>query len=393
SNSNKMTGIIKVALETITKNIGKNYSLIAASEGPGIEHKEYFHVWPRDAFFVALELANFDEKTAKKIAEFVLNLPTDNGLFYQRYEVDGKPDPNAWCNGDGNRQLDQDALRFVVVSRIKGLKFDWKKLKESYKALLEQVKSKKPSVDVWEQKKGYFFYTTASLVWGLISAEKIFGKNEEQEKILKELIESLESFYDSKLKSFVKSPSERIVDLEVVLGLNVLFECELEIFKKREFLEKVLLTLKRIEEELCVKVKDVRIPLRYKEDFWNGETVSEKGSGRPWPMGCAFIAQAYSHLAKNAFEIEAYDIAFKALKKAKRWFEYIKKVPNLHIFPEQIDFDGSLPKYSPRPLTWCATEFIKAERVYLETKESIVKSSNIFMLREIYEQKFIIYCS
>ncbi|MEM5794411.1 MAG: hypothetical protein QXS48_00770 [Candidatus Aenigmatarchaeota archaeon] len=386
-----MTEIIKIALETITKNIGKNHSLVAALEGPGFEHKEYFHVWPRDAFFVALELENFDRKTARKIAEFVLNLPTDNGLFYQRYEVDGKPDPNAWCNGDSNRQLDQDALRFVVVSIIKGLKVDLKKLKESYKALLEQIKSKKPSVDVWEQKKGYFFYTTSALIWGIKCAEKIFGENKEDKKILDELIESLESFYDKKIKSFVKSPSERIVDLEVVLGLNILFESELEFLKKKENLERILSTLEKVEEELCVKVKGVKIPLRYKDDFWNGETISGKGSGRPWPMGCALITQAYCYLARNAFEVKAYEIALKALKGAKKWINYMRKIPNVYYFPEQIDFDGSLPKYCPKPLTWCAAEFMKAERVYFETRKRIKEFSNVSIILEIYKPKFNFY--
>ena len=242
--------IVNLAIETIKKNIGKNYGLIAAPEGPGEDHKEYLHIWPRDAFFVALELVKFDEGTAKNISEFVLNLPTDDGLFYQRYELDGSPDPIAWCNGNCNRQLDQDALRFVIASKISGLKVEMKKLKESYDAFLKQIKSKNPSVDVWEQKKGYFFYTTASLIWGIISAEKIFGKNDEDEKILKELINSIESFYDKKLKSFVKSPSDRIIDLEVALGLNILFECKLKIFKNKNFLKRALSSLKRIEDEL-----------------------------------------------------------------------------------------------------------------------------------------------
>ncbi|MEM7818749.1 MAG: hypothetical protein QW403_01200, partial [Candidatus Aenigmatarchaeota archaeon] len=220
---------------------------------------------------------------------------------------------------------------------------------------------------------------------------KIFGKNKEDKKILDELIESLESFYDKKIKSFVKSPSERIVDLEVVLGLNILFESKLEILKKKENLERILSTLEKVEEELCVKVKGVKIPLRYKDDFWNGETISGKGSGRPWPMGCALITQAYCYLARNAFEVKAYEIALKALKGAKKWINYMRKIPNVYYFPEQIDFDGSLPKYCPKPLTWCAAEFMKAERVYFETRKRIKEFSEVLTLLEIYKPKFNFY--
>lgn len=139
----RIEGLIPLALSAIRSNVTERYSVIAASEGPGTDHKEYLHVWPRDSFFVALELKNFNPGMAERIVESILNLSTDNGLFYQRYELDGSPDPRAWCNGDGSRQLDQDALRFVAVSKFPSLKLDLEKLKESYLSFFEAGEGKK----------------------------------------------------------------------------------------------------------------------------------------------------------------------------------------------------------------------------------------------------------
>jgi GH15 family glucan-1,4-alpha-glucosidase len=383
--------MIPLALSTIKKNTTSRYNVIAAPEGPGTDHKEYLHVWPRDAIFVALELKNFDRRTAEKVVENVLALPTDNGLFYQRYELDGKPDPRAWCNGDGSRQLDQDALRFVAVSKFPGLKIDLEKLKESYTALLNQIKDKKTTTDVWEQKKGYFFYTTAALIWGLKCAEKIIpGAKDQHKDVLKQMMDSLDSFYDEKLKSFVKSPSEKIIDLEVVLGLNILFESGLELFNTKEELLKVLSTLKAIEKELCVTVGKSKIPIRYKNDFWNGESVGANGSGRPWPMGAAMISQTYNHVADAALTIGEYELAREALENVHKWLGYVKSLPNIHVFPEQIDYDGSLPKLAPKPLTWCAAEVMKAERLYLDITERIAVYSTTRLLSSLYAPKLTV---
>jgi len=276
------------------------------------------------------------------------------------------PDDRAWCNGDGTRQLDQDALRFVALAKFPRIAEN-NGIGKFYDAFLRQIKNATPSTDVWEQKRGYFFYTSAAIIWGLKSIEKLIPSSKKHEKILNEIIKSLDSFFDEKLKSFVKSPSEKIIDLEVVLALNVLFESG--IFNTKENIEKALSTLRAVEGEIVVTVGNSKIPIRYKEDFWNGESVGQNGSGRPWPMGIAFISQAYSHVAKAALSIGEKKIAEDALKDACRWLSYLKTVPNIDKFPEEIDFDGSLPKLVAKPLTWCAAEIVKAERLLLEARK------------------------
>jgi GH15 family glucan-1,4-alpha-glucosidase len=367
-----MNGLLQLAKKTIEKNIFYD-RVVAAPEGPGVDHKEYLHIWPRDSLMVALELKNSNVRLAKKIVKSVLDLPTDNGLLYQRYELDGTPDPRAWCNGDGVRQLDQDALKLVSVAEFSGLKFDKDRLWECYNSLLNNLKDKKTSTDVWEQKRGHFFYTNATLIWGLKSAEKIFPRSKKKhKKILKGLIKELNSYYDKKLKSFVKSLDERIIDLEVVLGINILFE--LNLVKSKKMLKRILSTLKMVEKELCVDVNGSKIPIRYKDDFWNGESVGPNGNGRPWPMGSAMISQAYSNLSKIASKLGEDRLSLKARKESKRWLNYVKNSPNIERFPEQINFDGSLPQHGPKNLTWCASEVIKANRLH---------SSNLKIRRKV----------
>jgi GH15 family glucan-1,4-alpha-glucosidase len=378
-----MNNIVPQALDAIRRNVTKDYMVKAAEDSPGLWHKDYLHVWPRDSIFVALEMMKHDRAFAEKIVESVMSLPCDNGLFYQRYEQNSHPDPHGWCNNDDSRQLDQEALRFVILSRLPKIDFDMKVLEKSYSELLRLVREKKPSTDVWEQKRGYFFYTTASIIWGLLSAEKIVPDlRKGHADILKDIVKSLDSFYDEGLRSFVKSPSERIIDLEVILGINVLFESGLNIFERKNDLLRVVSTLQALEDELCYVVCGIKIPIRYKGDFWNGEFVSDGSDCKPWPMGCAFISQTYCHVAERALKIGDMELHEKSLRNAKRWLDYMRSTPNIESFPEQIDFDGSIPKQVPKPLTWCAAEVIKAERIYKEAKDKSPRK--IFYSRPLY---------
>lgn len=358
-----ITGLVPKALNVISENTTDNFGVFAAPDG----HEMYLHFWPRDTIFIALELRKSSPKLSKKIVEATLNFPTDKGLFYQRYDPDCSPDPDGWANEDGKRQLDQDALKFVSLVEFDNLNLNKAEIKESYYSFLDQIKRKLTSMDVWEQKTGYFFYSTATIIWGLKSVEKAFPEfKKTHKKVLKGIIESLDSFYDEELGSFVKSTDEKILDLEVILGLNVLFDAEVDFDRKD--LEKILSTLEAVEREIVVDFGDYKIPIRFKDDFWNGEIVGDSGIGRPWPMGTAMISQLYANCARLAGDLGDFDLEKQCLRNSERWLKYIKKVPSIHEFPEQIKRDGSVPALIPRPLTWCAAEILKAERLFFEAK-------------------------
>lgn len=363
-----MEDLMVLAFDAIKRNVNSRHGVIAAATSPGGEHKDYLHMWPRDSLLVAMEIGKFDRIMAEKIVENVLNLPHESGMLYQRYEQDATPDPHGWCNTDDSRQLDQDALKFVALSLFPNIIFNRKEVAGQYREFLNRIASKKTSTDVWEQKRGYFFYTTAAILWGLKGAQAILKIDPRHKKIEKEMLDSIESFYDKDIGCYVKSPSEKIIDLEVALGFNVIFESGIKVFDSKEKLRRVVLTLEKIESDLCYSVDDIKIPIRYRGDFWNGETVGSMGECRPWPMGCAMISQSYCYVANAAISLGDYDMFLKSLKNAERWLLYARSVPNIESFPEQVDYDGSLPQLVPRPLSWCAAEMIKAGRMFQEIK-------------------------
>lgn len=352
----------KLALEAIKNNTLESGAIVAAASGPSAHgHDEYKHVWPRDALLVAIELSNHSPTHALKIYSFISKLPRDRGLFFQRYELNGRPDDRAWCNAHGRRQLDQDALFLLATYKLS----PFKKIDAlcTVKALLKAIHSKQASTDVWEQKQGYFFYTTCALIAGLRAAKKLFHEFPELSKTIFELEGSIESFYDLELKSFVKSPSEKVIDLEVLLGLNLLLESGSPLARGKEFVERSISTLSNLEGELVVFVKGAGIPLRYQGDFWNGEVVGDAGIGRPWPMGSALLSQTYSLLTKAAKENGLNKAAEYCFVKSGAWLSQAKQIPGMEWFPEQVDFDGSIPFNSPKPLSWCASEYLKANRL------------------------------
>ncbi|MBI5229278.1 hypothetical protein HY991_04145 [Candidatus Micrarchaeota archaeon] len=349
------------ALQGILGNL-KQGALVAASSGPVTEgHADYYHVWPRDAVLCALELCERNQPQGKQIIQWIIDLPTEKGLLLQRYEISGEPDPKGWCNAEGTRQLDQDALKFVGVSTIYDeLSQEQKnKMHSDYVQFINAVKSKQSSTDVWEQKQGYFFYTTAALVWGVEKGNEIFGG--ENEVLLKELVESINHFYNPVLQSFVKGPNEKYVDLEIVLGINILLQTHY--FRNEPFLKKAISSLNIFEEDLVVEGNGFIAPIRYNKDFWDGEKVGSEGIGRPWPMGCALLSQTYSRLAVLAAELNQEATAIECSKKANYWLTQLEKMPFCHAFPEQVDVDGHIPENSPKPLAWAAAEYLRAKRL------------------------------
>ena len=363
------------AIKCIEDNCTKN-GIVAASSGPhskagGKIHKDYIHIWPRDAVLVSLELANHN-KTGSQIQlhSICSGLQTckNTGLLFQRYELDGLPDEFCWCNETGKRQLDQDALRLVAASKLPKLKKN--KIYASFLSLMEKLEREETSTDVWEQKQGYFLYTTVALILGLRAGEKMFGETFESKKLIARLLKSIEYFYCNEKKSFVKGVSKenKLIDLEVVLALNLILENDL--FCDSKFLIKSLNSLERVEKDLARNISGVLIPIRYNGDFWDGEKVGKAGVGRPWLMGSAMISSCYSNIAKNARGLGNFVVESFAEEKAKFWLLQFENCPNAEHFPEQICLDGSLPKNGPKNLSWCAAEYLKARRLLEELKEN-----------------------
>jgi len=285
-------------------------------------------------------------------------------------------------------------LRFVALSLFPSLKMDKNTIFKSYNSLLDQIVAKNTVTDVWEQKRGYFFYSTAALIWGLKSAEKIIpGSSKIHREILTELVESIETFYDNERESFVKSPSDKTMDLEVLLAIMILSQCQIEELKSSKHLKRILSTLRNLVSELCVTVNGKKIPMRYRQDFWNGEIVGTEGIGRPWPMGVAFISQVYSFAANLALELGEFEMAEYSHKMSNSWADQLTGIPHIHQFPEQIDKDGTLPESAPRPLTWCATEILKSYRLNEATGKKIRENSNLAMLSSLYRPKLLINSS
>lgn len=357
------------ALEVIKTNVTRS-GIAAATNGPISKgHKEYRHVWPRDAILCALEWKDYEPQKAYDSIESICNLPVnDSGLLYQRYEFDGTPDKFGWTNTVGTYQLDQDALMLAGASKLpknrltENLK---KKLYLHYLNLIKYIQSKDTSTDVWEQKQGYFFYTTAALIWGLESVEKIFEKNEldsTHAQIKTTLIKSVDIFYNQTVGSYVKNPAEPIIDLEVILGLIILNETSIE--KNEIFLKRMLNSLFVFENELMIKIGNGAAPIRYDGDFWNGEHVGGAGIGRPWPMGTCLLSSAYSIASVNSKNNGKNNLFNCCLNKSKIYLGLAKKTPHANKFVEQIDKNGYIPTRGPVGLSWAASEYLRAIKLY-----------------------------
>ncbi|NYZ74671.1 hypothetical protein H0O03_00185, partial [Candidatus Micrarchaeota archaeon] len=354
------------ALEAVSANACQA-GIAAAAIGPNAPdgHAEYVHVWPRDAALAALELVNSDAAAAKSVAGALCSLKRDSEfLLFQRYELNGDPDPRGWCNEKGKRQLDQDALVFLAAQKL-GLAAPIK----SIGALLTEVEAGTPSTDVWEQKQGYFFYTSCALACGINAAAKLAPEQKLRCKnVVSMLAQSLDSFWNNELKCFTKTPNGTI-DFEAALGITLLLQFK-PFNPDFRFLCRSLLTLDKIERELSVRVGCSKALIRYKEDFWDGERVGPAGIGRPWPMGNLFVSEAYSLLAIEFSRLKNKKIAELCRRKARAWLAAAEELPGFNEFPEQVDPEGFVPASSPKKLSWCAAEYLKATRLLASARKA-----------------------
>ena len=164
----------------------------------------------------------------------------------------------------------------------------------------------------------------------------------------------------------MKSPGEPAMDLEVALGLCVLFESG-AFSGSRPFLYRALNSLALFETDLLQPAGNSFAPIRYHGDFWDGERVGPAGIGRPWPMGTAMLSSAYGYAAIEAEKQGDEQTASYCRTQAIQWFTALCKLPYASTFAEQVTVEGHLPPAGPHRLSWAAAEYLRARRVRWST--------------------------
>lgn len=318
----------------------------------------YSCCWPRDGSLVAEELLQLDDADgalgwclpralAERFLRFGLAVLRDRPYFLQKYRADGRLGPSwhPWTV-ELPIQLDETAsfVSFVVACREAGLSLSPEDLDQGLtkptKFLLDYRESDlpKPSYDLWEERRGVFVYTVASVVKALRDVVRV-QPSRTVELAADRMAEALrESFWNDSHGFFQRGLDDSTIDassLQIgILGVLPITD------------ERVQANARAVEEALWV-AQGIGGLARYPGDYYH--RVNERHPGNPWIITTLWLAQ---HEALSGRTERARDLLQWALDHAH---------PS-GLLPEQVHPETG-EALSVSPLTWSHAELLKTLRL------------------------------
>lgn len=388
----KVRTLFKQSLLIMRTQCDNRGAILAAtdSEVLATARDHYSYIWPRDAALVAMALdrAGFPEIPAR-FFRLSARMITDGGFNLQRYNADGTPG-SSWYPliRDGEEQLpiqeDETALVNCALWHHYRHYRDYEAIAPFYWDLVKKIadflnqfrdpntKLPLPSYDLWEERRGIFSFTTATVYAGLIAAAnlgELFGDTRSAEiyrQGAREVREGMARYlYNDKLGRFLRgvylsrrdSGRELVPDFTLDASLYGLFA--FEAFAADD--PRVVRTMTAVQESLRVKTRVGGIA-RYTGDWYfrMSEDI-ENVPGSPWFITTLWLAEWYIAKAKIKD-----DLAFA--RKILEWV--VDHAMESGVLSEQIHPYTGEP-LSVAPLTWSHSTFVMAVAGYLEKLQAL----------------------
>ena len=276
----------------------------------------YGYCWPRDAIFImkALALLGLNKNVDNFYNIWAQKAQLDNGLYEQRYYVNGELAP-SW-----GVQIDETASMLIGIynyGKCRKLENIIVKATNALIDSLDDTFKSKECFDLWEETKGCHLYTTASIYDALLKSRKMLlkiGKSKNKQLInnIEKILPKIQSVIR---KDFVKDGIfiRRIGNTQVDISLLCLVT-PFDIFDNSNPIVKN--TVQEIEKVLKAPNGGY---FRYQWDNYIG--------GNAWIIASLWLAMYY---------IKAGD-----RNKAQELFSWVTNhADNMSFLPEQIEREG-----------------------------------------------------
>lgn len=377
--------LYKRSLLIMRTHVNENGAAIASIDSDVLQFNRdtYSYVWPRDGAFTALafDLAGFQE-ASKLFFTFCNSVITNDGYFNHKYAPDGSvgsswhPLVDSDCQFQLPIQEDETALVLYALWKRFEIYHEFEFIKEVYQKLvlkttdflLKHIDPKtglpKPSYDTWEEKRGVFTSTVATVIAAL-NAGAQFAKvfyDRQRFNILMEAASKMKkamltNLVDSKRKCFIKAvyPNNE-KDLTVDSSLALIFT--LGVIDSSDSILKT--TMDIIEKKLWIP-KIGGIARKENDGF---QRIDKTLTGNPWIISTLWLARWKIAQAKT-------------LKELENTLNILNWV-NEHAFPsgilaEQINpIDGK--PISVSPLIWSHAEYVIAINDYMRKHQKLMRA-------------------
>ncbi len=379
------------SLLTIRTQIDNQGGIVAANDSDIMQFNRdtYTYVWPRDGSFVSMALTAAGEHEAVyRFLKFCEHIQSSDGYFLHKYNPDGSPGSSwhPWYKNGKSLlpvQLDETALPLLALWKHFEACQDFEFLHGMYHTLVKRAagfllkyrESKSglplPSYDLWEEHRGVFSYTTATICAGLRAAANIsaalghhrhaqvYGEGADD---LTELL--VYHLYDEETQCFLKNI---VRDHEQTVERNTTPDASLALLWQFGVLPpddpRIASTIRRLREKLTVKTPIGGLS-RYTNDFYQSVThPTADVPGNPWIITTLWIAQWQIAVAK---ELEDLREPLATLRWAK------ERASKAGMLPEQYNpFTGA--PLSVSPLTWSHAVYVETVLQYTRKRQEILR--------------------
>lgn len=323
--------LYKLSLLITRTQVDNGGAIIAANDSDILQYNRdhYSYMWPRDGALVAyaLDMAGYPELTSR-FFRFCERVLAEGGYLWHKYNPDGSVGSSwhPWLN-NGEIQLpiqeDETALILFALWHFYEWEHDLEFVESLYRPFIRkaadflvsfrhpELKLPLASYDLWEERRGIFSFTTASVYGGLRAAANIaqlLGDTKRHNKYLNTAEEvkdaMLTHLYDKKLGRFIRGiylegdTFQR--DLTLESSMYGIFR--FGVLPAQD--ERVVRTMQAIAEGLWCKT-DVGGIARYTNDYYfrKSEDIA-RVPGNPWFICTMWLADWYIEVATSPEELQ-----------------------------------------------------------------------------------------
>lgn len=326
----------------------------------------YSYLWPRDGAFISIPMDNAGYTSlTRTFFEFCRKHITDEGFLLHKYSPDGTAGSSwhPWSDEEENYQLpiQEDETSLVIVALynhylnsrdIEFIDFMYsgfvRKAANFLCGYLDGKSLPLPSYDLWEERRGVFTYTSASVYAGLVCASnlaKLVGNREESiryretaEKVKEAILDYL---YDEDAGRFLRGVyvhKDGKVEKDRTVESSLLLIPEFGVLQADDY--RMENTVRAIEDTLWIK-NGIGGLARYQDDYYH--RVSDDFPGNPWVITTLWLANYY-------IEVDKLDRGFELLN----WV--LKRKSQAGLLAEQYHPVTGEP-LSVCPLVWSHASF------------------------------------
>lgn len=375
--------LFKRSLLIVRTQTDQDGAILAANDSDILQFNRdtYSYVWPRDAALVAwaLDLAGYPEIT-RRFYQFSERILSPGGFLWHKYHPDGSVGSSwhPWVVG-GETQLpiqeDETALVLAALAHFYDREPDMEMAETLYEPLVRRAgdflaayRDPKtllplPSYDLWEERRGVFTFTCATVYAGLLAAARfatLFGQERSAQHYRVAAEETrqavLSRCYSPTLGRFLRGwiqGRDGTLTEDPTLESSLFAVWFFGLLPPRH--PWVVGTMKAIQEGLWVKTPVGGIA-RYSRDYYFHKTTDfSRVPGNPWPITTLWLADWYVAAARTAEE----------LRPARRLLRWVTTVAmETGVIPEQVHPETGAA-VSVAPLTWSHSTFAMVVLRYL----------------------------